>query len=163
MLVRRLRDDEWEAWKGLRLRALTSDPDAFGSSLAREGAYSEEVWRERTRQFASAVDRAMFVAEGEGRLVGCCGAFLGDEGIPFIVSMWVDPAARRRGVGRELLVAVERWARDLGKERLRLHLVEGNGAAASLYLRAGFRRTGMTFPMPRDPRLIEVEMEREII
>jgi hypothetical protein len=38
--------------------------------------------------------------------------------------------------------------------------VAGNTPAADLYVRAGFARTGRTFPNPQDDHIVEVEMER---
>jgi aminoglycoside 6'-N-acetyltransferase I len=61
------------------------------------------------------------VAEDEGRLIG----FLeldqrkyapgcASSPVPFIEGWYVDPAARRRGVGRALVRAAEEWARAAG-------------------------------------------------
>ncbi|KAL2839864.1 hypothetical protein BJX68DRAFT_247292 [Aspergillus pseudodeflectus] len=36
-------------YKALRLHGLTTDPDAFGSTLARETAFTDEVWESRIR------------------------------------------------------------------------------------------------------------------
>lgn len=38
--------------------------------------------------------------------------------------------------------AVERWARHVGADMLRLAVADGNEAAAALYRRNGFRYTG---------------------
>lgn len=162
MEIRRLREDEWEAWRELRLRALADDPDAFGSTLERELAYSDALWRERTRLSAVSDRQAMFVAEEGARLGGCAGAFLGEDGTPSVVSMWVEAAARGRGVGRALLGAVEEWARRLGKRRLVLHIVDSNGRAEAMYARAGFRRTGRTRPLARACGLLRIEMEKDL-
>jgi aminoglycoside 6'-N-acetyltransferase I len=62
-----------------------------------------------------------FVAEDDGRLVG----FLEldqrkyapgcqSSPVPFIEGWYVDPEARRRGVGRALVKAAEDWARAAG-------------------------------------------------
>lgn len=53
--------------------------------------------------------------------------------------LYVIPEARRRGIGRRMVVASETWAREAGYARLRLvtmpHMVE----AISLYESLGFR------------------------
>jgi GNAT superfamily N-acetyltransferase len=53
--------------------------------------------------------------------------------------MWVDPAWRRRGVGRLLLQAVFDWARGRELTRLGLWAPARSPAAIALYSRAGFR------------------------
>ncbi|WP_431677729.1 GNAT family N-acetyltransferase [Kitasatospora sp. KL5] len=59
-----------------------------------------------------------------------------------LVSMWVDPAARGRGVADALIRAVEQWAIAGGARTLRLSVMRGNAAAAALYERHGFTGTG---------------------
>jgi len=51
----------------------------------------------------------------------------------------VTPAARGRGVGRALLAAGERWARERGYRMLTLNVFVGNARARALYEAIGFR------------------------
>jgi ribosomal protein S18 acetylase RimI-like enzyme len=66
----------------------------------------------------------------------------GDDGAAELISMWVSPAARGRGVGDRLVRAVEEWARQAGAGLLRLAVTEGNDSAITLYRRCGFADTG---------------------
>jgi len=59
-----------------------------------------------------------------------------------ILSLAVDPQARRRGVARALLEQVEAAARDGGATELVLELREDNAAALALYRSLGFDQTG---------------------
>ncbi len=55
-----------------------------------------------------------------------------------VSTLVVDSAGEKRGLGRALLQAAERWARERGYRLLTLNVFEGNAAARRLYARAGF-------------------------
>ncbi|HEX5566011.1 MAG TPA: GNAT family N-acetyltransferase, partial [Streptomyces sp.] len=59
-----------------------------------------------------------------------------------LISMWVSPGARGRGVGDLLVGAVERWAPETGAGVLRLAVAPGNEHATALYRRHGFEDGG---------------------
>ncbi|WP_191838116.1 GNAT family N-acetyltransferase [Catellatospora chokoriensis] len=138
--MRVLTSDDWPIWRELRLAALAEAPDAFGSRLADwqgEGDRSER-WRARLEIPGS----YNLVAVLEGRPVAMAsGVPTDDRGVVELISVWVDPAARGRGVAGDLLAAVERWAEQAGAGVLKLAVAEGNEAAAALYRRNGFRLT----------------------
>jgi ribosomal protein S18 acetylase RimI-like enzyme len=54
--------------------------------------------------------------------------------------LYVDPAARRRGVGRALLMAARERAEDTGADGLGLETGIGNKPAQALYESLGYRR-----------------------
>jgi GNAT superfamily N-acetyltransferase len=136
---------------------LKDAPYAFGSTYEAELNRPEERWR------SALTDRARFVAESEGEVVGTVGAGPSDvTGTAALTALWVAPAARGRGVGEELVNTVLEWAREAGYEQVMLWVVEGNSAAENLYQRTGFRRTGAVQTVrPGDPR-IEHEMSRPL-
>jgi ribosomal protein S18 acetylase RimI-like enzyme len=88
------------------------------------------------------------------------GAFVddGSGGLAHLVSMWVAPEARGRGLGEALATAVVDWARERGFPGVRLFVVRGNDGAAALYQRCGFRHTGVVLAMPRQPTRLKQEM-----
>ena len=63
----------------------------------------------------------------------------------------VAPAARRKGLGRQLIGALLTRAREAGSEAVFLEVRESNTAARSLYERAGFRQIGRRKAYYRDP------------
>lgn len=138
--MRVLTSDDWPIWRELRLAALAGAPDAFGSRLADwqgEGDRSER-WRARLEIPGSHNLVAMLDRSPVGM---ASGVPTDDRGVVELISMWVDPAARGRGVGDSLLAAVERWAEQVGADVLKLAVAEGNEAAAALYRRNGFHLT----------------------
>jgi RimJ/RimL family protein N-acetyltransferase len=138
--VRRLGPDDWTVLKLMRLDALGESPDAFGSTLERESAFTEADWRHRLRD--SAVNCVAFTRTGEP--VGIAGAYRPDDEptVREVVGMWVRPAHRGTGLADLLLVAVLDWSWADGASGVRLWVADGNDRARRCYVRRGFRPTG---------------------
>jgi GNAT superfamily N-acetyltransferase len=90
--------------------------------------------------------RVVLVAERSSRVVGMVTVQLvvsTAEGAPsgWVEDMVVEPAERRRGLGRRLLVAAERWATARGAPRLQLLADAGNAPALAFYERMGWGGT----------------------
>jgi len=60
------------------------------------------------------------------------------EGSVELISMWVAPFARGRGVGDSLVHAVIEWAREQQAPRVVLGMFGSNKHAVALYRRHGF-------------------------
>jgi putative acetyltransferase len=82
-----------------------------------------------------------FVARVGGTAVGCGGLALFD-GYGEVKRMYTREAARGRGVGKALLVRIEREAHAAGKPTLRLETGTEQTAAIGLYEGCGFRPCG---------------------
>jgi ribosomal protein S18 acetylase RimI-like enzyme len=158
--VRRVEPHEWQQLREVRLRSLADAPTAFLTTLADARDLPDESWRDRARDGAAGEHQVCFVAERDGSFVGMAVGFVdpADLRTVVLVSMWVDPAARRSGLGAALVEAVVAWARDRGAERVTLGVNERNAAARRLYERIGFVTTGATEPMPTDPGAVVVHM-----
>ena len=108
----------------------------------------DSTWQAWVGEAAQGVDKVLFVAEDDDGLLGVVGAFRRlDPGEVQLVSLWVDPRARGRGVARSLIRAVAGWAQGLGAGRVVLFVQEANAPGRALYLRAGFRPTGDREPV----------------
>ena len=146
--------------RDVRLAALQEAPDAFGSTYAREAPFTQEQWLARLH------DRAVtYLAylPGSAEPAGIAGVYVDDaDGSkhPDVVSMWVRPTARGQKVGEALIEATANWARGRGFGVLHLWVTESNAAARRLYERCGFTLTGERQPLPSDPTLPEVRMQR---
>jgi GNAT superfamily N-acetyltransferase len=139
----------------VRLDALQEAPYAFGSSYEVERDSPESRWRQ------TLVDRARFVAEEGGSVVGTVSGGDGDSGGgAAMTAMWVDPRFRRRGVGDLLVKSLLDWARSNGYAEMFLWVTDGNDAAERLYERNGFTRTGAAQYVR--PGHLEYEMARRL-
>lgn len=84
--------------------------------------------------------RGLFLlARLDGRPVGCGAVKSAEPGVGSIKRMWVSPEVRGAGVGRRLLLALEREAAGLGMELLRLETNRSLTEAQALYRRNGYR------------------------
>jgi GNAT superfamily N-acetyltransferase len=159
--VRRFEAHEWRTLRELRLRALGDAPDAFSKMLAEELGRSDSEWEAMLASTTGSPSAISLLAEQEGRPVGLAYGQLepGAPEIAHLFSMWVDPSARRSGVGRALVLAVVAWARSAKARRLVLRVTEGNAAAVSLYERVGFASTNQLAPL-RPGSALEVRTMR---
>jgi ribosomal protein S18 acetylase RimI-like enzyme len=149
------------AFKEVRLRALQDTPQAFGSTYAREAAFSDAEWLQRAKRWNGETGIG-FLAIDDGTPCGIAGAFLNedDRTRALLVSMWTAPTHRRKAIGRRLVDQVLEWARLRNATTLLLMVTCTNDPAIRFYERLGFTRTGRTEPYPNDPALIEYEMSR---
>lgn len=157
--VRALTEQDWPLMRDVRLAALQDAPHAFGSTYAREVAFTEQQWRARFS------DRAVTYF---GYLPSCpepaglAGVYIEEDGSAELVSMWVRPAARGQQVGQALVKAAAAWTRAHDYRRLSLWVTESNGPARRLYERCGFTATGEAQPLPSHPDLAEIRMSRRL-
>jgi GNAT superfamily N-acetyltransferase len=154
--IRQLGSDDVDTLRTIRLEALATDPDAFGSTLEREEARSTEDW------VAWLGRGATFVGEDDAGPTGLVVAVPHED--PRAVSlyaMFVTSRARRQGLGAALVEAGVRWAASMGAERVTLMVIEGNTPAATLYEACGFAYTGDREVRDRDGA-VELEMARVI-
>ena len=134
--VQAIGPDDWKAWRDLRLAALQESAFAFGSQYADWADAPEERWRERL----AAPGAYQVIASIDGTPAGMAGGFADDDEAE-LVSMWVAPTGRGKGVGNALMTAIEDWARSTGATTLKLSVVPGNDPAHNLYLRHGYADT----------------------
>ena len=134
-------------FRAIRLRSLREAPDAFATTYEDAAAWPLDSWDRQLEQFPT------FVATADGVDVGIVRGALHDEAaaIGYLISMWVAPDVRRRGIGSALVDAVITWARTQGLRRLLLDVSAENTSAIAFYTGKGFTPTGEagTLPPPR--------------
>ena len=116
--------------------------DEFGAGVPLSAAARERLIPGLKKHGGARV----FLAFEDGRPVGvaiCLLGFSTFRGLPVlnIHDTAVDLSFRGRGVGRELLAAVEAHARELGCGKVTLEVRSDNSRAMAAYRRAGFQPT----------------------
>ena len=82
---------------------------------------------------------ALVVVRLRGAPVGCGAIKLGPNGVCEVKRMWVAPDARGLGLGRRILLDLERRAAEAGARVLRLETNRSLEEAIALYRRSGYR------------------------
>ena len=131
--VSRLTESDWRVFATLRLHALT---DTFGPDdpqHRQETGFTAAQWRRRLRAHAQF---GMFLQD---RAVGLVGAQRDRSASVYLYSLWLEPTARGRGLGRVLVQAAVDWARSEGARVVTLRVHHANSAARTVYEGLGFR------------------------
>ncbi len=149
-------EGDWRTLRRIRLHALAESPTSFGSTLAEEEAFGDDRWRGRA---AGTEGAQLFLAWCAGAAVGIAGVLDEGDGTAQMVSVWVDPQHRGRGVGRALTQEALRFAIEHGFACMRLWVTDGNAPARNLYENLGFSPTGNRQPLPSDPSMEEHELQ----
>lgn len=130
--------------KRLRLTALQDTPTAFGSTYARESAFSDDEWKTKAATWSNGTTGTCWIAVDGDDPVGIAAGYIAADApdVVNLVSMWISSKHRRRGIGAQLVARIEAWAKRVGVPTIQLHVTEGNTAAIELYKRCGFEFTG---------------------
>ena len=94
-----LDEDEWGRFRSIRLASLQDAAEAFGTRYEDMVLMPEPGWREQLRRLPT------FVASLDERDVGVVRAVehADLDDVVYLISMWVHPEYRRRGVGSRLI------------------------------------------------------------
>jgi RimJ/RimL family protein N-acetyltransferase len=142
-----LSSEDWQLWRELRRAALAESPAAFGSTLEQWSGAGDTEQRWRARLESVALNLVLRVYGEPAGMVSATAPT--SEGTVELISMWVAPTARGRGVGDEAIDRVLTWAHsEFRGTRVALSVKPGNQPARRLYRRHGFTDAG---PSPDDP------------
>jgi ribosomal protein S18 acetylase RimI-like enzyme len=139
-----LQPNQWQQYRQIRLEALQDSPQAFSTTFKEMVDKPELFWQERLANAADGKSSWLLFAKVEERIAGIIGAFLAeDNGKAVIVSVYVTPEYRSKGVSNALLDAIlgELW-QNVTVHTLELAVVKSQKAAISLYKRFGFKIIG---------------------
>ena len=144
MGIRMLKEIDAQIYQEVRLNALKTDPEAFGSTYEREVEFSLEQVASR---IAPTKDRFVLGALRNGELVGIV-TFVRESGLKIyhkgnIFGMYVKPDYRGNAIGKALLTElIEQVKKCEGLEQINLAVVTANHSAKKLYKSLGFEVYG---------------------
>jgi len=151
MEARRLTVQDWALLREVTTQALAEAPDAFWSTHVDGATFDDDHWRRLCRA------AAWWLVICDGHVIGVA-AGLGraeapDE--PELMSVWVDPSARRWGAASLLVRAALEWATAGDASTMTLWITDDNTAARQLGERLGFKPTGERCALPHRGLTIE--------
>jgi len=163
MRVRPVQKTDGSLLRKLHLRMYADAPDAFSETLAQAQALSADEWGTRAQRFSAAMDRVAFVTIDGDEPIGFISGYVGRfrdgamhwdaQDTVTLARAWVDPRARRRGVGRALADAVKTWALERNADVLETQVTENNDPAIRFYAALGFTDTARREPLRSNPTL----------
>jgi ribosomal protein S18 acetylase RimI-like enzyme len=158
MHLRVIQANDGQLLKETTLRSVIDAPYAFGGAetLAEVTARGDLEWHQLAAECAGEVAEwrdpcvGYFVVDGEA-VCGKALCYLCDRtpGRAYLSGVWIDPAHRRRGMGRTLVREACAWAAGKGADHLKLWVDDPNPAGAEFYRRLGFEATGESRPISR--------------
>ncbi len=160
--IRRIRPGDGLILRELRLRSLADAPDAFGQPLSEARVRPEGEWDRSARQSSRGNNRIWLIAETSERTVGLVQGRRRRPSTLLLFSMWVDPSARRLGVGRMLIESLEAWAVGWHAAQTILWVLGANESAIEFYRDLGFTPVRGGHDAESGARFGALAMRREI-
>lgn len=147
MEIREFTADDIDLYMQIRLEALETNPDAFGSTAEDFKRQPQEFYLRRLANNYESADIVFLCALDVDRPMGMIGVVRETnpkkQHTAVIVAVYVSPNARGQGVGGKLMDAIMNRARVMeGVEQLYLSVVSNNAPAIALYESRGFTRYG---------------------
>ncbi|MFD2555535.1 GNAT family N-acetyltransferase [Sphingobacterium tabacisoli] len=137
--LKRMLPSDWEDYKAIRLEALYTDPDKFGSNYQKEAAYSDSDWYSLLEN----KNRAIFGLYCQGILVGLTGVALynGDYSKALLFSSFMKEEHRGKGLSKLFYEERIAWAKQNGCTAILVSHRAGNEISKAANQRFGFRYT----------------------
>ena len=150
--VRKIKVNEFDLYKSLRIRALTEAPHAFGGTLDEAESKSIDWYRGEVKMWSESENSTIFIALKKDFAIGLCGAFFENKtGRAFICSMWVDPEFRKYRIGNNIVEKASSWLRERGGNQVHAWVAQNNMPAISFYKSLGFVATNEKEILPSNP------------
>lgn len=96
--IRQLNESDWHEFSRIRLKALKTDPEVFGSNYEAESKWTEADWKNRLQS----KDSAVFMIYDDETPIGMTGVSFWREDVTNRTAIfwgsWLEPEFRRKGL-----------------------------------------------------------------
>ncbi|AFU02669.1 GNAT family N-acetyltransferase [Nocardia brasiliensis] len=155
--IHKIAAGEWQILREVKLRALQESPDVFEERLADVVTWDAARWVRHASPARNEFKQVLVVSvdsRHEGMIYVATDKLSSATG--YLGSLWVSPYIRGCSIGRELLNAALTQIVHWDLDRARLCVAEQDVGAISLYLRAGFTKTGVSKSLPSGITVLEM-------
>ncbi len=143
IVIRRIREEDAQAY--LNLCLAIDEETEFLLLEPEERSKDVEYQRQRIKQLLTRDNQMIFVAEAASGLVGYLAVYGGgyrrSRHCGYVVAA-MQESHYGRGIGTQLFLIMEQWARKAGLHRLELTVMVHNRGAVTLYQKMGFEVEG---------------------
>ncbi|MDM1296239.1 GNAT family N-acetyltransferase [Sphingobacterium sp. N143] len=137
--LRRLETTAWADYKTIRLEALQTNPEFFGSNYKKESAYNDDDWISLLGNPACAI----FGLYDQEVLIGMTGVILDrdDSSNAILIASFIKEPFRGNGLSKLFYEARITWARQKGCNRITVSHRDGNDASKAANQSFNFKYT----------------------
>ena len=132
--INTLKGDDWEKLRDIRLRAVTESPQAFGDTVEKTKAQTEEVWRKWI------ANSHIYIIDDNNKSVSAATFRQDIDGVWEINAVWTDPSYRNKGLSRKIFEQIFFDAKMMSIDVIRLDVNSIQSAAVTLYESLGFKK-----------------------
>ena len=107
----------------------------------------------------------LLIAEQDNAALGCVSLAARGDGLVYLGLLCVDPASQAGGIGKAIIAAAEKVARDqFDADRIEMTVIDSRVELIAYYERRGFVCTGerRPFPVELEPPLHMVVLEKAL-
>lgn len=154
-LIERIKAEDWQKYRELKLKALLEEPTAFSTIFEEERNLEDDDWIDKVSKFALSERQRVVVAKRDENIIGMMGVIFDSsvkrKHIARIVSVFVPRAFRGKGLSRKLMEALLANIQEVDYIRkVKLTVNANQEPAINLYKSFGFREVGK---MERDMKV----------
>ncbi|NNF00585.1 MAG: GNAT family N-acetyltransferase, partial [Pyrinomonadaceae bacterium] len=107
--IRQINKCDWQIFRSVRLKALKTDPNVFGSNFEKESKLTDQEWRD----WINADNCCIFMLFDQQRPIGMTGIFTSEKesekDSAFFWGSWLEPEYRQKGLSERMYKTRIKW------------------------------------------------------
>jgi ribosomal protein S18 acetylase RimI-like enzyme len=145
-LVRRLRQNEGELYRKIRLASLADSPAALETTLESALQRTLKSWTEQANNTTSGCQRNTMLGFYEDLPVGLAALYQDRDvaDVAHLIQVWVHPDHRGKELATGLMSQLFLWAKNCGYRKIIAEVNSENARAINFYQKQGFQLTEET-------------------